>query len=189
MVLVAVFVNVGRAVRVSVLVLMVFDRSLAVVMTRAVRVHVVGAVGVGVLVLCVLLGHDVLQDQCSVVVTCHYMRMHADSNLADDELSVAAEIFRLLADPTRVGILHALASKDEELSVTALAEIVSKRQAAVSQHLAKLRMGHLVTTRREGNQVRYRLANEHAGRLVLDALRHAEHLGPGIPAHHRLDES
>lgn len=189
MVLVAVFVGVGRAVGVSVLVLMVFDRRLDVVMTRAVRVHVVGAVGVGVLVLCVLLGHDVLQDQYAVAIICHYMRMHADSKLAGDELSVAAEIFRLLADPTRVGLLHALASTDEELSVTALAEIVGKRQAAVSQHLAKLRMGHLVTTRREGNQVRYRLANEHAGRLVLDALRHAEHLGPGIPAHHRLDES
>lgn len=116
------------------------------------------------------------------------MRMHADSKPAADDLSVAAEIFRILADPTRVGLLHALALADDELSVNRLADIVGKRQPAVSQHLAKLRMGHLVSTRREGNQVRYRLANEHAGRLVLDALRHAEHLGPGVPAHHRLAE-
>lgn len=111
--------------------------------------------------------------------------MHEGSKPAEEELSGAAGIFRLLADPTRVALLHALASSDDELSVTALAEIVGKRQTAVSQHLAKLRMGHLVTTRREGNQVRYRLANDHAGRLVVDALRHAEHLGPGIPAHHQ----
>ena len=123
-----------------------------------------------------------------MAVVCHYMRMHAGSKPTEDQLSVAAGIFRLLADPTRVGLLHALALSDHELSVTALAEIVGKRQTAVSQHLAKLRMGHLVTTRREGNQVRYRLANEHAGRLVLDALRHAEHLGPGIPAHHQNAE-
>lgn len=113
------------------------------------------------------------------------MRMYAGSNPTDDELSVASGVFRLLADPTRVGLLRALAATDHELSVTALAEIVGKRQAAVSQHLAKLRMGHLVTTRRDGNQVHYRLANEHVGRLVLDGLRHAEHLGPGIPAHHQ----
>jgi len=85
-----------------------------------------------------------------------------------------------------VRLLHALALAEDELSVTALAQVVGKRQSAVLQHLAKLRMGHLVITRPQGNQVRYRLANEHVGCLVLDALRHAEHLGPGVPAHHRL---
>jgi len=35
--------------------------------------------------------------------------MRADSTPALQELSVAAEIFRLLADPTRVRLLHALA--------------------------------------------------------------------------------
>lgn len=107
------------------------------------------------------------------------MHMHADN----EEFVVAAEIFRLLADPTRVGLLHAL-THDEELSVTALAEKVGKRQASVSQHLAKLRMGRLVTTRRDGTTVLYRLANGHVASLVVDAISQAEHLGPGVPAHH-----
>lgn len=34
-----------------------------------------------------------------------------------------------------------------------LTTIVAKPQALVSQHLAKLRMARLVTTRRQGNQV------------------------------------
>lgn len=115
---------------------------------------------------------------------CHYMRMPADNKALPDELSLAAEIFRLLADPTRVGLLQALALAHGELSVTALADVVDKRQASVSQHLAKLRMGRLVTTRRQGTMVLYRLANDHVGDLVVDALHHAEHLGTGVPAHH-----
>lgn len=115
---------------------------------------------------------------------CDYMRMHADGKPDDDSLTVAAEIFRLLADTTRVSLLHALALADGEVSVNALAEQVGKRQAAVSQHLAKLRMGRLVTTRRQGSQVLYRVANDHVTQLVVDAVRHVEHLGPGTPAHH-----
>lgn len=106
--------------------------------------------------------------------------MNADS----EDFIVAAEVFRLLADPTRVAILHAL-THDDELSVTALAAAVDKRQASVSQHLAKLRMGRLVTTRKQATTVLYRLANAHVGRLVTDAINQAEHLGPGVPSHHR----
>jgi DNA-binding transcriptional ArsR family regulator len=164
----AVDVGVHLAV-VGVLVVVVLDRSGAVVVAGVVGVGVGGAVGVGVLVLGVGAGH-----------VCDYMRMHAGS----EDLQVAAEIFRLLADPTRVALLHALTTGDE-LSVTALAERAGKRPTAVSQHLAKLRMGRLVTTRRQGTTVLYRLANDHVGRLVVDAVRHAEHLGPGVPAHHR----
>lgn len=111
--------------------------------------------------------------------------MPAEPHPDGDDFSVAAEIFRLLADPTRVGLLHALASGDEEeLSVTDLATAVKRRQTAVSQHLARLRMARLVTTRKLGTQVLYRIANDHVRALVLDAISHAEHLGPGVPAHH-----
>ncbi len=117
------------------------------------------------------------------------MHMRADrgtgpGDLASwSDLEVAAEIFRLLADPTRVGLVHAL-SHEDELSVSALAQLVGKRQPAVSQHLARLRMARLMTTRRQGTTVLYRLANEHVGQLVTDALHQAEHLGSGVPAHH-----
>ncbi|UZJ24178.1 metalloregulator ArsR/SmtB family transcription factor [Rhodococcus antarcticus] len=101
----------------------------------------------------------------------------------DEQVALAVEVFRLLADVTRVQLLRALAAG--ELSVNELAEAVGKRNGAVSQHLAKLRMARLVTTRRHGTQVLYQVANEHVTQLVADALRHSEHLGPGTPAHHR----
>lgn len=66
MVLLAVFVRVGGAVVVGVLVLMVFDRRLALVMACTVGVRVVCAVGMGVLVLCVLLSHVVLLSNSGV---------------------------------------------------------------------------------------------------------------------------
>ncbi|TCN40760.1 DNA-binding transcriptional ArsR family regulator [Kribbella orskensis] len=89
----------------------------------------------------------------------------------------------MLSDPTRVRLLWALL--DGEMAVNELAEAVGKSQAAVSQHLAKLRMARLVRTRKQGNQVFYRIENSHASQLVQDAIYHAEHSGEAIPEHHR----
>ncbi len=91
----------------------------------------------------------------------------------------------MLADGTRIRILWALIGR--ELSVNELAAEVAKMPAAVSQHLAKLRMTRLVQTRREGTQVFYRLENEHVAQLVTDAVHNAEHSGPGVPGHHLAD--
>lgn len=89
----------------------------------------------------------------------------------------------MLADATRVQLLWAL--RDGELSVNDLAEQVGKAGPSVSQHLAKLRMARLVRTRRDGNQVFYRLENDHVRQLVTDAVFNAEHAAGGVPAHHQ----
>jgi DNA-binding transcriptional ArsR family regulator len=94
-------------------------------------------------------------------------------------------VFRMLADPTRVQLLWSLA--DREMSVNDLAARVGKPAPSVSQHLAKLRMAHLVRTRREGTQMFYRLENDHVRQLVTDAVHNAEHVAGGVPAHH-LDD-
>jgi DNA-binding transcriptional ArsR family regulator len=96
------------------------------------------------------------------------------------------EVFRMLADSTRVQILWALAGR--EMSVSELAGRVEKAPASVSQHLAKLRMARLVRTRKDGTQVIYRLENDHVRQLVTDAVFNAEHAGPGVPGHHRSSE-
>jgi len=89
----------------------------------------------------------------------------------------------MLADATRVRIVLALTAG--ELSVSTLAEAVGKPSAAVSQHLAKLRLARIVTARHEGNRVFYRLAGEHAAQLVDDAMFQAEHSLDDQPRHHR----
>lgn len=114
--------------------------------------------------------------------------MYADTDdytLSPDSeyVELAVEVFAMLADATRIRIILAL--RDTELAVNQLAETVNKSQAAVSQHLAKLRLARIVTTRRVGTRVFYRLANEHARQLVADAIFQAEHALDGVPAHHR----
>jgi len=102
-----------------------------------------------------------------------------------EQAELAAEVFRMLADATRVRLLWALI--DQELAVNELADRLGKPAPSVSQHLAKLRLARLVRTRREGTQVFYRVENEHVAQLVRDAVYNAEHAGPELPRHH-LDE-
>jgi DNA-binding transcriptional ArsR family regulator len=98
-------------------------------------------------------------------------------------VDLVVEVFRMLADATRVQVLWALVGR--EMSVNDLATHVGKPAPSVSQHLAKLRMARLVRTRRVGTTIFYSLDNDHIGQLVTDAVFNAEHAGPGVPGHHR----
>ena len=98
-------------------------------------------------------------------------------------VELAVEVFSMLADATRVRIVLAL--RGGELSVNTLAAAVDKPAAAVSQHLAKLRLARMVTTRQEGTRVFYQLTDEHVSRLVEEAVRQAEHTVDAVPRHHR----
>jgi DNA-binding transcriptional ArsR family regulator len=114
--------------------------------------------------------------------------MHADNStgrLPEDQVNLVVEVFRMLADATRVQVLWTLT--DREMAVNELAEHVGKPAPSVSQHLAKLRMARLVRTRREGTTIFYSLENDHVRQLVIDAVFNAEHAGPGVPGHHRAD--
>lgn len=113
--------------------------------------------------------------------------MNADNASVDpldeEQAGLIVEVFRMLADATRIQVLWALTGG--ELSVNDLAARVGKPAPSVSQHLAKLRMARLVRTRRAGTTIFYSLENEHVRQLVVDAVFNAEHAGPGIPPHHR----
>ncbi|WP_235586581.1 ArsR/SmtB family transcription factor [Kocuria rhizophila] len=104
---------------------------------------------------------------------------------ASEFVDLAAEVLGLLSDPTRIRIVLAL-HQTEELPVNALAELVGKKPSGVSQHLARLRMARMVTTRQEGTSVLYRLTDEHAVALVVEAIKQAEHAVANghIPPHH-----
>jgi DNA-binding transcriptional ArsR family regulator len=67
----------------------------------------------------------------------------------------ALEIFRALADPTRLAAFESVAA--QELSVSELTQRFDVSQPAISQHLAALRISGLVQQRKEGRQVYYRV--------------------------------
>ena len=76
----------------------------------------------------------------------------------------ATNFMKALAHEGRLMILCHLASG--ERSVTELEELLSSRQAAVSQQLARLRLEGLVDYRREGKTIYYRLGDERARRMI-----------------------
>jgi ArsR family transcriptional regulator, virulence genes transcriptional regulator len=84
---------------------------------------------------------------------------------SDVERQRYAAVGRALADPKRLCVLESLAIG--ELSVRDLATRVSCQVPNMSQHLAVLRSAGLVTTRRNGSTVYYRLADPR----VLEAYR------------------
>lgn len=104
---------------------------------------------------------------------------HPDNSYVE----LAVEVFSMLADATRVRLILAL--RDGEQPVNELATIVGKSPTVVSQHLAKLRLTRIVTTRHEGTRVFYRLVDEHAVNLVDESIKQAEH-AMGTPHHHMV---
>lgn len=90
------------------------------------------------------------------------------------ETARLAALFKLLGDPRRARILCALLEAGE-LCVCDLAASVDVPEAAVSQALRLLRTAGVVTNRRAGRMVYYRLADAHV-RLLLDVSReHTRH--------------
>ncbi|MCU0482701.1 MAG: metalloregulator ArsR/SmtB family transcription factor [Chloroflexi bacterium] len=91
--------------------------------------------------------------------------MSTTAPVADGTRQRAALIGRALADPKRLCVLETLAAG--EVSVSELSTRVGCHVPNMSQHLAVLRSAGLVTSRREGSTVYYRLADPQ----VLEAFR------------------
>ncbi|MFF7755435.1 ArsR/SmtB family transcription factor [Streptomyces sp. NPDC007971] len=86
------------------------------------------------------------------------------------ERSVA--VLKAVADPSRHRLLWALSER--ELPVGRLAELIKAHVAATSQHLAKLRAAGLVTSRREGTRIFYRIAGPPVRALLESAVLAAD---------------
>ncbi|MCV7067581.1 helix-turn-helix transcriptional regulator [Mycolicibacterium farcinogenes] len=99
-------------------------------------------------------------------------------------VDLAAEVLRLLSDPTRIRIILALRDHGE-LSVNRLAEVVGKTPTTTSQHLAKLRWGRVVGVRQDGARMFYQLVDDQARELVALAVFQAERALGETSAHER----
>ncbi|MBA67543.1 MAG: transcriptional regulator [Rhizobiales bacterium] len=84
-------------------------------------------------------------------------KMHGRANAASGLLAA-------LANRNRLMILCHLV--DTEVTVTELMDLVGMSQSAMSQQLAKLRAANLVSTRRDGQQIYYRLASNEVERIL-----------------------
>ncbi len=83
----------------------------------------------------------------------------------------AAEVFRLLSDPTRARIVCALSL--EELCVCDVAAVAGLSVSAASHQLRRLRDRGVVAYRKEGRLAFYRLSDERVRGLLESGLEHA----------------
>lgn len=102
-----------------------------------------------------------------------HARLIAESLIDGVTATRMAELFKALADPTRVRIISLLS--EAEVCVGELCLALGMSQPAVSHHLKLLRLLRIVRTRKEGQHVFYSLLDEHVSTLFRQALAHVEH--------------
>ena len=108
------------------------------------------------------MGHDVMP----LPALDDRMRPEDQARMAENA-QAAATFLKALGHEGRLMILCHLVTGEK--SVTELERLLSARQAAVSQQLARLRAEGLVVPRRDGKAIFYRLADDRA-RKVLDVV-------------------
>ena len=83
-----------------------------------------------------------------------------------------AELFKMFADSTRIKILYSLLSS--ERSVGEICDDIDMNQSAVSHQLKLLRTSKLISSRREGKQMIYKLADDHVKMIMSMGKEHIE---------------
>jgi ArsR family transcriptional regulator len=92
------------------------------------------------------------------------------------ECDQAAAMFRMLGDASRLRVVAFLANG--EICVSDLAEQLGEPTSNVSHRLRLLKSERLVTHRRAGKHVYYKLADDHILQMVNGALEHAGETSP-----------
>ncbi|GAA5481621.1 ArsR/SmtB family transcription factor [Haloferula sargassicola] len=101
---------------------------------------------------------------------------NATGRLSDEAVEAMAATFRVLSEPSRLSLLQEV--KGGEKSVNELVEATGQGQASVSKHLKILFDAGLVSRRRDGTKVYYRVEGDFVFslcKMVCDRLDEAQH--------------
>jgi DNA-binding transcriptional ArsR family regulator len=90
---------------------------------------------------------------------------------SDEQITVIAETYRLLGDPTRLRVLMACLA--EPIAVGDIAKAVNASPSLVSHHLRLLRGARLVRGTRRNKQVFYETADAHIADMLTGMIEHA----------------
>jgi DNA-binding transcriptional ArsR family regulator len=100
------------------------------------------------------------------------------TDLTAAQLEAAAATFDMLSTPTRLHLMWLLCHGEHDVGW--LAAAVNATIAAVSQHLAKLRLAGLVSARRHGRHQIYRVDDPHVAMLIELVFEHIEPDGSAV---------
>jgi ArsR family transcriptional regulator, lead/cadmium/zinc/bismuth-responsive transcriptional repressor len=87
-----------------------------------------------------------------------------------DQTTELAELFRLLGEPNRLGIVTSCL--DEPLSVGEITSRLSLSQSLVSHHLRLLRAARLLKAGRRGKQIFYSIPDCHVREMLTNMIEH-----------------
>lgn len=108
-----------------------------------------------------------------VLCGCENAVVHAKDILPKkDAIEVAADLFKICGDATRVGILLALSR--HRLCVFELSDVLGMTSSAISHQLRLLKQAGLVRSRRAGKSVVYSISDPHIEEIFSIALTYSE---------------
>ena len=111
--------------------------------------------------------HDTVREEAA-----HGLRAeHAKKVMPEsDMLEETSNIFKMLAEPSRLKIVLALL--EGEMCVYHIVNAVGGKQSAVSHQLRILKQNRLVKNRRDGKSVFYSLADDHVRTIISEGMEH-----------------
>ena len=108
---------------------------------------------------------------------CEFMHVHEEivervEKVMPDEQQLLdlSEFFKVFGDSTRIKILYVLSQS--EMCVCDIATLLQMGQSAISHQLRVLKQMRLVTFRREGKTVLYKLADSHIQTILAQGMEH-----------------
>ena len=111
------------------------------------------------------------------VECCEFMHAHDEivervqkEMPGEDTLYDLTELFRIFGDSTRIRILYVLF--EEEMCVCDIAALLGMTQSAISHQLRVLKQMRLVSFRRDGKTVFYKLADAHIQTILAQGMEH-----------------
>jgi len=109
--------------------------------------------------------------------SCGFMHVHQDivKKVEDvmpgeQQLLDLSDFFKVFGDSTRIKILYVLSQS--EMCVCDIASLLQMGQSAISHQLRVLKQMRLVTFRKEGKTVFYRLADAHIQTILAQGMEH-----------------
>ncbi len=115
------------------------------------------------------------KDTCELYCFDEAKVNRVQNSLKQQDISGMANMFKVLADETRMKVAFALCQEDE-LCVCDVANIIGSSLATASHHLRTLKKLNLVKYRKEGKLAFYSLEDDHVRQLIKLASAHREEM-------------
>ncbi|MEF7440679.1 metalloregulator ArsR/SmtB family transcription factor [Paenibacillus lautus] len=111
------------------------------------------------------------EDTCEIFCYDEDKVKRVKSKLSHYDFQNMSQIFKVIADPTRLKVAYALCDEDE-MCVCDVANIIGSTMATASHHLRLLRNMGITKYRKEGKLVFYSLEDDHLKQLIKLAVDH-----------------